>query len=449
MLGIAAFIVSVMILIVIHEYGHYLAARVCGIKIKRFSIGFGKILWQGANSHGTVFTVCAIPLGGFVQMLDTREGVVALHEQSRAFDKQTALVRFLVLLAGPACNVLLAFLLYWGLFSVGITYVKPIIGDVKANSIAAQAHLQSGEQVLQIDDHPVINWRDAVMALMLHLGNADQAHVRTDKGQYQLSLAHWRLDPIQPKVLQSLGIKPKEPTLPVILSQILPNSPAQQAGLLPGDEITAIGVRAVNNWQPFKDFVTAHPGLQTNVTVKRQGETQIKPIQLTAYPDWLGRARGQIGIEVQTQWRWPESLQQAYQLSLWQACAHAASVLGYFALFNCVMIGKMLLAVLSLQSLVGPFGLYQAAEVSAMMGLAPYIDFLALLSFAVGFVNLLPLPGLDGGHILLLAIEKIRGRALSLAWQVLLFRLGMILLGVLMTIAFANDLMRLSIELMK
>lgn len=447
LLNIFAFLLAVFILVVIHEWGHFWVAKRLGVKVLRFSVGFGKSLWRRFGKDGTEYVIAMIPLGGYVKMLDEREAPVPESEKHLAFNNKPVWARIAIVLAGPLVNLLFAVLVFWVMYTVGITQLKPIIGEIIPDSIAAQANLKPGEQVQKIDGHTVFGWPDILMRMMLHLGDASVLQISAQSPQskmmaiYQLHLADWKLDPIKPEPLKSLGIKPAAPFIPAIIYQIQPDHAAANAGLQIGDKILSINGKLVPNWLKLIEIIQDNPAKLLQLEIERNNQKQTIPLMTESKwgPRW--KKIGFIGaapkpVEV------PAALKQKIQFPFWVAWVPAIKQTWLYFDFNRAMIEKMLMGALPMQTLGGPISIYQSATLAFHQGVGVYIGFLAVLSVMLAFINLLPIPGLDGGHLLFSIIEIFLRRPVSIRFQVLAFKIGIILLLVIFVHATINDLVR-------
>lgn len=445
---IIAFLVAVMILVSLHEFGHFIVAKVLGIKVLRFSIGFGKTLWRRQGKDGTEYVIAMLPLGGYVKMLDESEGNVVPEEAHRAFNRQGVLKRAAVIIAGPLMNLLFAIVAFWLIFSIGVNQAKPIIGKVIPNSIAGYANLQTGDEIIQIDKQQVSNWQDAVIAVVSRIGDAGTMEVVVHKPNnskpqsYSLLLSQWQLNSLKPDPLESLGIKPYTPPMPPIIGKVKSNSPAANSGLQLGDKIISYNNTPVNDWIDLLEFIHAHPNQQIQLEIQRQGKLQPLTLQIGSTISFPFKRIGYLGVAPEKV-TWPPGMQQPVKYSLLGAWVPAYQETWQLLRFNFIMVGKLITGKISLQSLGGPIMIMQSANAAFLQGLVIYITFLGFLSVMLAFVNLLPIPTLDGGHFIYLLIEGITGKPVSLAVQYLTMRIGLIILVLLIFNATVNDIMRL------
>jgi regulator of sigma E protease len=444
--SIIAFIITIGILVSFHEYGHFLVARLCGVTVEQFSIGFGPALWRRrSKKSNTEYRIGVIPLGGYVKMLDERDGPIKKDQQSFAFNRQAVWKRALIVLAGPVFNFILAFIAYWLIFIVGFKQVIPQIGSVEPASIAAQAGLQVGQQFIQIDENNVYSWDDVQTRLLTHIGASNPVKITVEQNNQAttlwLNLSQWRLEGRRPDVFSSLGIEPYIPATPAVINEISANSPAQQAGLLVGDEIKQVGKQSIHDWQTLLTFIQSHPGEKIVFTVLRQNKLQQVPVLIgIKYDD--ERAYGYLGI-VSAPYPWPDTMLHAVRYSAWAALPKAATKTWQMTQLSVELVAKMLTGQISWQGLSGPIGIAQGAGYSASLGVLSFLGFLALISISLGVINLVPLPLLDGGQLLICLLEGLLRRPLPERVLQMGVRLSVFFLIGVMTLALYNDIMRL------
>jgi regulator of sigma E protease len=445
---ILAFVVALGILIVVHEYGHYLAARICNIKVLRFSVGFGKPIatWRRGRD-GTEWTIAAVPFGGYVKMLDEREGTVAPEDLSRAFNRQNVWKRFLVVMAGPVFNFVFAVLVYAGLFMHGIPEVRPIIAQPPEGSLAAKAGFRAGETFLAIDGKPVrtwseVRWRVLEAALQHDMLTVETADENKQIAESKLDLRAVTDKDVEGDLLAHLGLKLFRPTLEPVLGKLMAGSPAERAGLAPGDRITRVDGAAVDTWESLVHAIRARPQQTLRLTVIRNGATlsvDVRPEAVEANGERIGRIGAAPNIPPSHADRMLVRVDYGPVESLIKATGKTYDI----AVFSLRMIGKMLLGEVSWRHLSGPVTIADFAGQSAQLGWIPYVSFLALISISLGVLNLLPIPLLDGGHLMYYTVEIIKGSPVSERAMELGQRVGLTLLLVMMAFAFYNDLNRL------
>lgn len=445
--NVLAVIVVLGVLVTFHEFGHFWVARRCGVKVLRFSVGFGKPLWSRFDRHGTEFAVAAIPLGGYVKMLDEREAPVAPEEQHLAFNRKDVWARIAIVVAGPLANFLLAVVAYWLLFVVGTTTIVPVIGDVSPDSPAGRAGLSSGQEILAIQDDRTRSWEDVNLELISRIGFNGTLEVTIREGEngaarsHRVQVTDWlaRQDPPQP--MESLGIAPWRPDIPPVLGQVLDGEAAAQAGLETGDRIVALDGDAVTSWMDFVEIVRARPGETLSLRIERDGATR----ELTLTPgqrEVQGDTMGYIGAGVEAV-SWPEKYQREIRYGALASVGRSLSRTADMTVLTLDSIRKMFVGLISPSNLSGPITIARIAGDTARSGLESFISFMAYLSISLGVLNLLPIPVLDGGHLLYYLIEAVRGRPVSETAQAVGLRIGMAMVGTLMLMAIYFDLMRL------
>jgi len=443
-----AFIVMLGVLIVVHEYGHYLAARYCGVRVLRFSVGFGRTLWQRRlGKDGTEWAIGAFPLGGYVKMLDEREGEVAPEELDRAFNRQSVGKRSLIVVAGPAANFVLAIVLYWAMFMQGSNELLPVLGTPPDGSPAAMAQIANGEQVRNVDGQPVATWND--LRWMLLQKAVDQESVELEVINERNEIATRRLflraageQGWEGDALERLGVRFFRPNLPPVIGKVMAGSPGELAGIHPGDEVVAIDGTEIRNWHEFVLQVRDAAGRSLRIEVLRSGE----PVVVNVVPEAnseRGRKIGKIGVAVVESKEGLREVRTFVRYGFFAAGAKALEETWDKSVFSLVMLGKMLTGEVSWRNLSGPVTIADYAGQSARLGIDYYIKFMALVSISLGVLNLLPIPVLDGGHLMYHMIEVVRRRPLSERAMEIAQQVGLSILIVLMAFAFFNDMNRL------
>jgi len=445
---ILAILVTIFLVIGFHEWGHFITARLLGIKVLRFSIGFGKALYTWHDKKGTEYVLAAIPLGGYVKMLDETEGKVAEKELHLAFNRQPLYKKCLVVAAGPLSNFILAFVLYWILFIIGFTTIVPLVGTTLPHSIASTAGMQPQEEIIRINEKTTNNWTAVTIHLIENIGEKTHIPITTQvRGtsitkNYLLDLTHWHLDNLKPDPLNSLGIIPYEPDIPTIIGSIQPHSPATKSTLQINDKILAINQVPMKNWIQVITTIAKHPQETLLFNIQRKDKIISLPVMIGAKNSLFSAAHGYLGIS--PNFKWPPDLLRNNQYKTVPALYHAAQDVQDYINLNFIMLKKMVTGKISLQSLGGPITIFEGAGDSLNTGILPFLSFVAFISIAIGVINIIPIPGLDGGHLLIYCIEFIIKRPISSRTQELMFRLGFIILIVLAIQAVANDLMRIS-----
>ncbi len=443
-----AFIVALAILISIHEFGHFWVARKLGVKVLRFSIGFGKPLWRRKGKvDNTEYVIAAIPLGGYVKMLDEREEPVPEDELHRAFNRQSLKVRSAIVIAGPLFNFLFAIFAYWLVFFVGDTGIRPIIGEIIQDSPAAEAGLRVGEQITAVGERETATWENAVYAFLASSLETEQVSVAvTDENDFRrtvtLELARVDADNTDVKILEQVGIEPFTPVLPAIIGTVIRNEAADQAGLQEDDEIIRAAGQQINNWSEWVQVIRANPEKVINVAYLRSGnriETSLTPKAIELGNEKIGR----IGAAAKIPEGFVESYQAKVAFGPLVSLELAVDKTWDFSVLTLNVLGKILTGDASLNNLSGPITIAQTAGKSASIGFIYFLKFLAIVSISLGVLNLLPIPVLDGGHLLFFILEGIKGSALSESFMEQGQRIGMALLIALMGVAFYVDISRL------
>lgn len=436
MLGtLIAFIVTIVVIVAIHEYGHYLCMRWFGVRVLRFSIGFGPRLASWTNRHGTEFAISAIPLGGYVKPLDRRETEVPEAQRDEEFSGKPVWQRILTYAAGPGANLILALVLYWAVLLGGQTVLVPVLGEVKPGSPAAEAGLRVGDELVEVGEKPVRGWSDVASALMHYAGDPGSVPLRVeaadgDVRNVALPLGAWSEDPEQ-SPFDSLGLVPASPR--AVAGEIQPGSPAEQAGLKPGDRVVAVNDEPVANWGEWVDRVQASPGETLSFTVIRDGrERRLRVTPRAVEVD--GETVGRVGVMAGDVRRIEYGVLAAVPAAAEKLVDQSAMILQ--------AIGRMIIGELSVKTLAGPLTIAQAAGETASIGLASFAMFLAFFSVSLGIINLLPIPLLDGGWILFGLIEWVRGRELPERFLIMAQSVGLSVVIGLMALAIFNDLVR-------
>lgn len=442
------FLLALVLLVTIHEYGHFQVARWCGVKVLRFSFGFGKILARFYDKKGTEYAWSLFPLGGYVKMLDETEGDVPEKEKPFAFNNQSVLVRIAIVVAGPLFNFIFAFIALWLVLVIGMHSLAPMIDSVKPNSIAAQAGLGSKQEIIALNGVNINSWRDFQYAMMPLIGSQEtvsltvKSMVNGQESKLLLPLANWQMDDKKPDPIKSLGIVPFVPTIPPVIGEVVPDSPAEKAGLRIGDEIIKINGRHFDDWLYLVGYVRERPNSKIDLEIKRQGKLQ-KIAVYTGSQENNGKLEGYLGVRSQkVDWpaHWLRLERQTPILALGTAFKQTMQLTGT----TFILMGRLVTGKLGLNSISGPVGIAQGAGDSGRGGLVSYLFFLALVSISLGALNLLPIPMLDGGHLLYYVLEIIRRKPLSEGVKSAGLYFGLLLLVALMFVALSNDISRLT-----
>lgn len=446
---IIAFVVALGVLIVFHEFGHYLVARWCGVKVLRFSVGFGRpLLSKRWGKDQTEWVVAAFPFGGYVRMLDEREEEVAPEDVMRTFNRKPVAPRFAIVAAGPIANFLLAIVLYWLLFMLGVSGMKPVLGPVAPATPAAFAAFEMGETITKIGTEPVATWQDARWLLLSHAVDRSPAVTVEALGQsgetirHQLDLSRIDADDLDGDFLKKIGLSSYLPSIKPIIAQVIPNSAGHRAGLQAGDEILAVNDREIMLWEELVEKIRASPGVPLALEIQRGKAI----IDIEVIPETItenGKKTGKIGIGPQIDHAELEKLLVEVSYPAGTAMVRAIKKTWETSVFTLQMLWKMVAGEVSWKNVSGPITIADYAGKSAQMGLASYLGFLALISISLGVLNLLPIPILDGGHLMYYVVEIVKGSPLSSRATEIGQQVGMILLFTLMAFAIYNDVSRL------
>jgi len=441
---VGAFLVAISLLVAIHEFGHFWVARRLGVKILRFSIGFGKPMWKKTfGEDKTEFVIASLPLGGYVKMLDGRETEVPEAEAHRAFDRQPLRTRVAIVFAGPAFNFIFAIVAYWMMFVIGIQGVAPVVGEVKEGTPAAQAWLASGQRILMIDDRDTPIWDVALEALLPAM--VDRGSVKmtlaNENGQtftteLNLSQTEQELEP--GKLFEILGFTPWREELKSIVGRVVEDSAAAKAGLQEKDRIIRIDDNAINNWMDLVKIVSARPDQDLLLRIERDGYEMEVPVH-TMSAEQDGKTVGKLGIGPYVS----DVDRVLYRYGVFAAMGNAWDKCWGNAWLTLKMLGKIITGEVSVKNLSGPLNIAVYAGYSANAGLARFLDFLAIVSISLGILNLLPVPVLDGGHLMFYLVEAIKGSPVSEQTEIIGQQIGIAALVLLMSLALYNDFVRL------
>ncbi len=440
-------LIALGVLVTFHEYGHFWVARRCGVKVLRFSVGFGTPLLRWHDRQGTEFVIAAIPLGGYVKMLDEREGDVPPELVEQSFNRKSVRQRIAIVAAGPLANFLLALLFFWFVAMLGSQQVRPVIGAVQEGSLAAAAGLQAGQEIVAVNGEATSGWAAVNLQLVRRLGESGTLNLRvlepgsTVETPKQVQLDNWQRGVDEPDPIGSLGIRPWRPALEPVLAEVDPKGPAHAAGLQTGDRLLALDGEPLADWQDLVDRVRALPGESVTLRIERAGQAQ--DVELTLAARGEGEARsGYLGAGVQGV-EWPPEMLREVRYGPIEGIAEGMRQTWAMSLLTLDSLRKMLFGELSVKNLSGPITIAKVAGASAESGLGDFLKFLAYLSISLGVLNLLPIPVLDGGHLLFYLVEWVRGRPLSERVQGWGMQIGISLVIGVMLLALVNDLGRL------
>lgn len=435
-------------LIAIHEFGHYFVARKLGVKVLVYSIGFGPtILKWTSKKSGIQYQLSALPLGGYVKMLDEREENVAEEDLPYAFNRQHPWKRIAIVAAGPLINLIFAILLFWLLFLPSQEQLNTRVGKVLADTPAAAAQMQVGDKITAIDGTPVTTWEKLNFALVDRVGETGKIQVQAERAgeikTFSLPIQNFLNDQSQ-SPLDVLGFTPYRPQIPAIVSKLSENGAAIRQGMQEGDQIVAIDGVKMNDWYDVVQVVQASPEKLLKVDVLRNNQIQQLEVMPQGKRDNMGNVSGVLGVQSDPgKIVIPEDYKQTIQYSPSEALLMAVDKTGQLSSMILNSIVKMVRGLIGLDNLSGPITIAKVAGQSAEMGWQTFISFMALMSVSLGILNLLPIPMLDGGHLVYYFIELIRGKPVSEQIQLVGLKIGMVLLGSMMLLALFNDIMRL------
>ena len=440
-------LIALGVLVTFHEFGHFWVARRCGVKVLRFSIGFGAPLYSWRDRQGTEYVIAAIPLGGYVKMLDEREAEVPPAQLEQSFNRKSLGQRTAIVAAGPLANFLLALFFFWIIALLGTQQVRPVIGAVAPGSLAAEAGLQAGEEFVAVNGEPTNGWSEVNLQLIRHLGESTTLEMTllqpgsTLETQRQLHVTDWLKGVEEPDPITALGLTPWRPTIASVISELDPEGPAVAAGLQSGDHVIAMDGEELADWQALVDRVRSLPGKQVSLSIERA--SRVEQIELRLGVRGEGQERtGYLGAGVSPP-QWPADMLREVTYGPFQAVGPALGKTWTMSLLTLDSLKKMLIGELSVKNLSGPITIAKVAGASAESGLGEFLNFLAYLSISLGVLNLLPVPVLDGGHLMFYLAEWVRGRPLSDRLQAFGMQVGMLLIVALMVLALVNDVGRL------
>lgn len=439
-------IVTLGVLITFHEFGHFVVARHFGVKVLRFSVGFGKPLWSRRDRHGTEFAIAAIPLGGYVKMLDEREGEVESNDLDQAFNRKPVLQRMAIAAAGPAFNLIFAVFAFWLMFVIGKPDYQPLVGHV--DHIAASSGFQRDDRIVSIDGRPVETWTDASMAMVEGALDHRDLEVRVNDAH---DVEHMRILALsglpegldETEAMRRIGLSPRQFAVPPVIGTVQKDSAAATAGVKPGDRLVSIDGDPISDWRDVQAAIPAHAdsGASLALVVDRDGQR----LKMTAKPHHEagedGSNRWILGVT-------PQPIDPHYDATLHHgplaAVPAALAETWHLTGQSLGMLWRMVTGTASLKNLSGVVTIAQYANTSAHMGVAWFLNFLALISLSLAIMNLLPIPILDGGHLLYYLVELVKGSPVSENVQIVGQYAGIALLVALMGLAFYNDILRLA-----
>lgn len=440
------FVLALGVLITFHELGHFWVARRCGVKVLRFSIGFGKSLFSWRDKLGTEYVIAAIPLGGYVKMLDERMETVAPEEAHLSFNQKSVWQRIAIVAAGPLANILLAVAAFWLMFVTGVQTVHPIITGAQQGSIAEQAGVQQTLQIIEVDGRATPDWESVNFALVAHIGGESLEFKAKDpesnwSQSYTLDLTEWTFDPEKETAIRSLGFMPYQPDVKLTLSRVEEGSPAALAGFQVNDKIIQVDGVPATQWQQVAKQIQTSAAREMTFEIERAG----KPVVLTPVPGERrvrGESQGFLGIAPTVE-PWPKHYVFELTYGVIESIGKAWDRTWQLVTLSISMIGKLITGDVSVKNLSGPISIAQGAGASASFGFVYFLGFVALISVNIGIINLLPLPVLDGGHLLYYFIELLSGRPVPQKVQEVGFKIGSLALLLLMGLALLNDFSRL------
>jgi regulator of sigma E protease len=445
--NLASFIVALGILVTIHEYGHFWVARKNGVKVERFSIGFGRALWRKTGRDGTEYVLALFPLGGYVKMLDERVDDVAVEDRDKTFNSKSVYQRIAIVGAGPLANFIFALIAFYFMFLIGVPSVKPIVGEIVPHSIAAKSELSAGVEIVSVAGITTRDWQDVNLALIGEIGQ-DKIEIKTKEKDslyvktILLNTEEWDYSPDKMSTLTSLGINPFRPHVYTELANVAEDSPAKKAGLFIGDKLFAINGEAIeNDWPNFANKIKQYPEQEIELTIERSGS--LMRIKITPKAVKQGeQTYGYIGIAPKAD-NWPEEYLIDLTYGPIDAIKESAVRTWNMTELTFSMIVKFITGDVSVKNLSGPIGIAQGAGNSADYGFVYFLGFLALISINLGIINLLPLPVLDGGHLLYYVIELLTGKEVPEKIQEVGFKFGALTILTLMVIGVFNDFSRI------
>jgi len=468
--SVVALIVTLSILVTFHEFGHYYVARLCNVHVLRFSVGFGKPIFMkrgrapapvsppgdqkiGTRSNepleGTEFAVAAIPLGGYVKMLDERDGFVADDQLHMAFNRKPVLQRIAIVAAGPIANFLLAIVAYWALFTVGVSGIAPILGEISPDTVAGKGGFSQGQEIVSIDGKATQSWSDVNLALFSRIGETGNVSFQikprgaSDATQsITIPISNWLAGADNPSPAADLGLQLNYPSIPAIIGGLVEGEAAARGGLQVGDEILSFGNYPVEDWSDLVSKIHENGSSTVELKVLRGGAAELTLYVTPKLVTRDGKKVGFLGASRKSV-EWPEEMKREVSYPIYSAWIPAIEKTWSVTVFTLSSIKKMIEGAISTKNLSGPITIAKVANATAQSGLESFVGFIALLSISLGVLNLLPIPILDGGHLLYYFVELITKRPVPEKVQIWGAQLGMFIIVGIMLLAFYNDLMRL------
>jgi len=448
LITVLGFLVALGVLVTIHEFGHFYVARRCGVKVLRFSIGFGKPLWTWTDKQGTDYTLSPIPLGGFVKMLDERESQVPEALQGQTFNGKGVWQRIAIVAAGPIANFILAIVLFSLMLLPGTRDVAPVIGEVIAGSVAEKAGLEAGQEIVSVDGAATPTWQDFHRQLLNRLGESGTIHftVRypesTLEYQSEAPLDEWLKGADEPNPVEGIGVKLYRPAFTPVIAQVLPESPAAAAGIQAGDLIVSADGQDMLGWMNWVSYVRERPEQVLSVVLERRGERLLVNLMPKRTSLESGEVVGQVGLAPKRP-EWPKDMLRTREYTVFEALLGGAEKTWETSAFVLLSLKKLVVGQISTKNLSGPITIAKVAGASAKAGITYYLGFMALLSVSLGVFNLLPIPVLDGGHLFYYLIEVVKGSPVAEKVQLVGYQMGLVLVLGVMVLALYNDVMRL------
>jgi regulator of sigma E protease len=449
LLSIASFLLAIGLLVAVHEWGHYIVARMAGVKVLRFSVGFGRPVWlRRGGPDQTEYCLSALPLGGYVKLLDEREGEVAPSERHRAFNRVPIAARIAILLAGPIMNILFAIIAYWMMYAIGVPGMQPIVGKVEPDSVAARAGLRSDDRILEVGDSAVATWEGAIIAIIDELLEEERIRLvlrsadNTEKTVY-LDVKGQVRELTEPgKLFSGLGMEPWSPVVAPVIGEIISGGTAEGAALREGDKILAVGADKIPTWDAWVAYVQGHPGETLDLLVERNGTQMHVNLPVLAFEQTDGTVVGRIGAGPHVAADLYDKYIDQQRYGFMEALPVAIKKTWSMSALTVKMMSRIVTGDVSVKNISGPVNIAEYAGYSASLGLASFLSFLAVVSLSLGVLNLLPIPVLDGGQVLYQVAEFFKGGPLSVRAQLIGQQIGVVFLVLLMGFAFYNDLSR-------